>query len=115
MSKTGNTLVAIIAGAAVGAVAGILLAPEKGENTRKKLGKGIKSGTDELNKKFDDLKSQVKTALDHKKSDFKSTMNSLVDTAEDKSEDIIDALEKKLKDLKSKANNATAEVKNQTK
>lgn len=42
MSKTSNTLVAILAGAAVGAVAGILMAPERGEDTRKKIGKALK-------------------------------------------------------------------------
>src|SRR5690606_33549048 len=100
MSKTGNTLVAILAGAAVGAVAGILMAPEKGEENRKRIGKGFKNGTNELNKKFDDLKSQVKSTLNSNKKDFKSTINALVDNAEDKSEDIINALENKLKDLK---------------
>ncbi|PJR03274.1 YtxH domain-containing protein [Avrilella dinanensis] len=115
MSKTGNTLVAILAGAAVGAVAGILMAPEKGEETRKRIGKGFKDGTDELNRKFDDLKTQVKSALNTNKRDFESTISALVDSAEDKSEDIINALENKLKDLKKKASDAAAEVKKQTK
>jgi gas vesicle protein len=35
--STSNILVAFLAGAAVGAVAGILLAPDTGPNTRKKL------------------------------------------------------------------------------
>lgn len=115
MSKTGNTLVAILAGAAVGAVAGILMAPERGEETRKRIGKGFKDGTDELSKKFDDLKSQVKSTLNSNKKDFNSTINALVDSAEDKSEDIISALENKLKDLKKKAADAATEVKNHTK
>lgn len=37
MGKTTNTLLAFISGAAVGAVAGILYAPDKGSNTRDKL------------------------------------------------------------------------------
>jgi len=35
--STSNILVAFLAGAAVGAVAGILLAPDTGTNTRKKI------------------------------------------------------------------------------
>lgn len=37
MGKTTNTLFAFISGAAVGAVVGILYAPDKGSNTRDKL------------------------------------------------------------------------------
>lgn len=114
MSKTSNTLVAILAGAAVGAVAGILMAPERGEDTRKKIGKGFKTSTDELNKKFDDLKSQVKSALNNKRN-FEATINELVDNAEDKSDDVIAALENKLKDLKKKASETATEVKKQIK
>ena len=37
MSKKGNTLMAFLAGAAAGAIIGILYAPDKGSNTREKL------------------------------------------------------------------------------
>lgn len=37
MGKTTSTILAFISGAAVGAVAGILYAPDKGSNTRDKL------------------------------------------------------------------------------
>ncbi|GAK95909.1 hypothetical protein JCM19294_2691 [Nonlabens tegetincola] len=39
MAKTGNTIIALAAGAALGAIAGILYAPESGKKTRKKLKK----------------------------------------------------------------------------
>ena len=42
MGKTGSTLVAILAGAAVGAVAGVLLAPDQGEKTRRRISKGLR-------------------------------------------------------------------------
>lgn len=38
MSKRSDSLVAFVAGAAVGAALGILFAPDKGKNTRDKLG-----------------------------------------------------------------------------
>ena len=39
MNKTQSTLFALVAGLAAGAVIGILLAPDKGENTREKIAK----------------------------------------------------------------------------
>jgi len=42
MSNTGDTLLAFLVGATVGGVAALLMAPEKGEKTRKKLKKEIK-------------------------------------------------------------------------
>lgn len=103
MGRTGGTIVAILAGAAAGAVAGILLAPDQGSKTRKRLGKGIKSGSDEIAHKFDDLKSQVKSMMSDKKEDFESTINSYVKKAGNKTENIIEVLEKKLAELKKEA------------
>jgi len=37
MENTGNTLTAFIVGAAAGAIAGLLLAPDKGEETRARI------------------------------------------------------------------------------
>lgn len=103
MGRTGGTIVAILAGAAVGAVAGILLAPDQGSKTRKRLGKGIKSGGDEIAHKFDDLKDQVRSLMNSKKVDLESTINSYVEKAGDKTENVIEVLEKKLAELKKEA------------
>ncbi|MBA5792083.1 YtxH domain-containing protein [Flavobacterium sp. xlx-214] len=114
MGKTGSTLVAILAGAAVGAVAGVLLAPEQGEQTRKKISKGFKSGADDLNCKMDDLKKQVKSLISTKKADFDSSFNSLLSKADDKKEDVIASLERKLAELKGEAANAVDKAKDFT-
>ena len=114
MGKTGSTLVAILAGAAVGAVAGVLLAPEQGEKTRKRISKGFKSGADDLNCKMDDLKKQVKSLVKSKSSRLENSIDSFVNTAENKSEDVIAALEKKLSQLKGDAANAVDKAKDLT-
>lgn len=59
------TVVAFIGGALVGAAAGILLAPEKGEDQRKKIKealekRGVKLSKEEFNKFVDDIKKIVK-------------------------------------------------------
>jgi len=51
-NSTGKLITAFLAGAAAGAFLGILLAPDKGENTRKKV-----------KKTFDDLTDQVTDTL----------------------------------------------------
>ena len=114
MGKTGNTLVAILAGAAVGAIAGILLAPEQGEKTRKRISKGFKSGADDLNCKMDDLKNQVKSLMNSKKTDFESSFNTLVNKADNKKDEVIASLESKLAELKSDAANAVDKAKDIT-
>ena len=54
-SSTGKTLIALASGAAIGAVLGILFAPDKGEKTRQK----IKDGYKDLEK---DMKSKLANA-----------------------------------------------------
>lgn len=52
MNNTGKIITAIAVGAAAGAILGILFAPDKGSETRKKINKQRKKIADELMKKF---------------------------------------------------------------
>lgn len=52
MNNTAKILIGIAAGAAAGAVLGILFAPAKGEETRDNIMQKGKAFADELNKKF---------------------------------------------------------------
>ncbi len=49
MNNTGKIFLAALTGAVAGGVAGILLAPESGEETRKKLNKEAQKAREELN------------------------------------------------------------------
>jgi gas vesicle protein len=56
MNKTvSNFLVGFLAGAAVGAIAGILFAPEKGSKTRQNIRKKVKDISDEFDLGIGDL------------------------------------------------------------
>lgn len=60
-----NVLVAFLGGAALGAVAGILFAPEKGSDTREKIldilrKKGIKLNRSEMEELVDELTAEIK-------------------------------------------------------
>lgn len=53
--STGKVLLGALAGFAAGAVLGILLAPDKGEETRKKMGKKADDFSDGLKTKLNDV------------------------------------------------------------
>lgn len=88
-SSTGKTLIALASGAAIGAVLGILFAPDKGEKTRQKI-----------KDKYHDLEKDMKTKLANAKVDLEETYENLVSNMSYKTEDVITFLEKKLADLK---------------
>ncbi len=91
-SNTGNILLGVLAGAAVGAGLGILFAPDKGVNTRKK----IKDG-------FDDVTENLKNRFRKGNIDLESKFEYFLSHTDSKREEVIDALEKKLGELKKQA------------
>lgn len=68
MSNT-KTLLGFVAGAAVGALAGILLAPDTGTNTRKKIAGKAGDVSDSLKSSFDDFMDGLKKAYKGSKED----------------------------------------------
>lgn len=57
--KTDKTALALVAGVAVGAVVGILFAPDKGTKTREKIVSKTKDFADDMKDKFDDLFEEI--------------------------------------------------------
>ncbi|MFA6811889.1 MAG: YtxH domain-containing protein [Bacteroidaceae bacterium] len=62
--KTLNVLAAFLGGAAIGAIVGLLFAPEKGEDTRNKIAellkqKGIKLNSEDMKKLIDEIKAKI--------------------------------------------------------
>ncbi len=60
-SNTGNIITGIIVGAAVGVGVGILIAPDKGANTRKKMKELFDSSSDDILEKLNDFIDGLKT------------------------------------------------------
>lgn len=83
-NNAGNTLLALLAGAAIGVVAGILLAPDKGSKTREKIKDGFEKAKNNLKKKFN----------------LQDNYEEMVSNMSHKTEDVIAFLEEKLADLK---------------
>lgn len=63
-----NTLMAFLGGATVGAVVALLFAPEKGEVTRRKIGKAVSDGRDRVVDKYYEGREAVADAY-HKGKD----------------------------------------------
>jgi gas vesicle protein len=77
MNNTGKILTAIAAGAALGAIAGILFAPDKGTEIRRKIteqGKEIATDVKEKflkgREKFNDLKNDIRHTVKENVEEF---------------------------------------------
>ena len=64
MSKSSKILTAFIAGAAAGAVLGLLFAPDKGTETRKKINEEGKKMSDAIKNKFKEMKEKMNAVKD---------------------------------------------------
>lgn len=102
MSNSSNTILGILAGTAIGAIAGILFAPDKGVNTRRKLVDQTHSMADDVAARAVHMKDQVVGTIAAGKMKLEDRVESLVADASYKTEDIINTLEDKLKKLKAK-------------
>lgn len=100
MANTGNTLLALVTGAAVGAAIGLLYAPDSGDATRDKLSKDVKKAQDKFNKKYEEATSNLTTKAKQAKVDFESRLEDTLSSASYKADEILAAMESKLDDLR---------------
>lgn len=99
-SNTGQTLLALLTGAAIGAGIGILYAPDKGSKTRSKIDKERKKAQKKLNKQYHDTKSNLSEQAQKAKYNFQQKLDSTLSSASHKADDILLAMEDKLEALR---------------
>lgn len=92
----------IVLGVLAGAAAGVLLAPDKGVNTRKKLIKEGKEIKDQITEDFKEVKDDVSKAAKSGKDKFKEDLKDFASKSSYKTEQAITFLEKQLAILKEK-------------
>ena len=98
MSKKGsNTLMAFLAGAAAGAILGILYAPEKGTVTREKLSFRLDKYKKVLEQFLDDLVTGKETPLT---SEAKSQGQKVVSEAKNKAERLLEDVDELLAQMR---------------
>lgn len=76
MDNTGKVLFAALVGAAAGAVAGVLLAPNSGEETRRKLREKGERIKDDVTKKVGSLAEEGREKIEEIKKKAAETVNS---------------------------------------
>lgn len=99
-SKNGGSILAILAGAAIGVGLGVLFAPDKGSKTREK----IKGNVDDLKvdviNKLADIEEEIRGKIPAIKENFKDKFDNILSNTSYKTEDAITILEEKLAELK---------------
>ncbi len=81
---TGKILLGVLAGAAVGATLGILFAPAKGSDTRKKIAKKSEDYKDAVKEKFNEFVDNVSEKYEN----AKDGISDFVDKGHKKAEEV---------------------------
>ena len=97
-----NTLLALLTGAAIGAGIGILYAPDKGIETRKKIKQKAEDIEHDISERVSHAKDELTKTVNHKKEEFEQKLDATISNMSGKADDIISALESKLEELKRK-------------
>jgi len=82
MSKTSNVILGFLSGAAIGLVAGILTAPDKGENTRTKIKDKVKDVADNISDNVGDKINQLEEQIEQLKKEAQDRINDIKGTTE---------------------------------
>lgn len=99
-SNTGQTIVALLTGAALGVGVGILFAPDKGSATRDKIGKEANKAQKKLNKQVKKTSNIIGDQAQYARLSFEEKLTDTLSAASHKADDIIMALEDKLEQLR---------------
>lgn len=99
-SNTGQTLLALLTGAAIGAGIGILYAPDSGKKTRDKISKESKKAQKKLNKQLKETSETLSSKAQSAKLNFERKLEDTLSSASYKADDILLAMEDKLEALR---------------
>lgn len=100
MANKGSTFLALLTGAAIGAGVGMLYAPDRGEDTRRRIGDNARRTQDNLNRQYREKSSNLTEQARKARLDFENRLEDTLSSASYKADEIIDGLEAKLEELR---------------
>ena len=101
-NNTGNTLIALITGAIVGAGVGLLYAPQSGKKTREQIRDEALKAKDKLSDEYDSFYDQVTEFAETTKSKFEDKVHKLFSKANSQADNILAGMESELEELRKK-------------
>lgn len=99
-NRSSESILALLAGAAIGVGVGILFAPDKGSKTREKIKDKFDDLKDDVKSKFNSVEEDAKEKFSQSKEELKETVENLLSKSSYKAEEAISFLEEKLAELK---------------
>lgn len=106
--STGKVVLGTLAGLAIGAIAGILFAPEKGSTTRRRIMDKGDDYVDELKSKYDDVRDSVEEKLESTKNDAEILAEKGKEKYDDAKKDVKNAAANFKHNVTSDSNRATS-------
>lgn len=110
-NNTGNTILALLTGTAVGVGLGLLYAPQSGEKTRKQLKDEADHLQDNLNKKYKETSSQLNSFASEAKKNIEEKLEQTFSNVNNKADDMLNKLEGELGELRKKNEELQKELK----
>ena len=111
-NNTGNTILALLTGTALGVGLGLLYAPQSGKKTRKQLRNEADHLQEDLNKKYKDTSSQLSDFTSEAKKNIEKKLDKTFSSASTKADVMLSKLESELNQLKKKNSTLQEELKN---
>lgn len=114
-NNTGNTILALLTGTAVGVGLGLLYAPQSGEKTRKQLKDEADHLKENLNRKYDETSSSLSDYAKSARKSIEERLEKTFSNASNKADDMLSNLENELAELKKKNAELQKELKSSKK
>ena len=111
-NNTGNTILALLTGTALGVGLGLLYAPQSGKKTRKQLKNETDHLQENLNKKYKETSSHLSDFTAEAKKNIEEKLDKTFSNASTKADVMLSKLESELNQLKKKNSTLQEELKN---